>query len=115
MGIESNLKRLIKLFVVPFISGLIFGVISMGPGNFSPNMISASLVVGSEFLFTVWLFNHFMELTQRIHQVTLFAAVGSGSGVTWWSIVQPPWSVIFAIIAGGILAGFWAYVQEGYA
>ncbi len=115
MGIESNLLTLIKLFVIPLIAGVIFGLVSMGPGNFSSNIISASLVVGFEFLVAVWVFNHFMPTARRTHQAVLFAAVGAGSGITWWSVVQPPWSPFIAIGIGGLLAGLWAHLQDGYA
>ncbi len=113
MSTRSSLQALVKLFVFPLIAGVVFGLISMGPGNFSSKIISASLLVGLDFLVVVWVFNHFVDTARRTHQMILFAAVGAGSGITWWGVVQPSWSPFIAIGVGGLLAGLWAYLKKG--
>ncbi len=114
MDQEINIKFLLKLFLIPSIAGIIFGIISIGISNITSNIISASLIIGVEFLFTASVFILFMKLTEKINIIILYTAIGSGSGLTWRSIVGSHYSFFIPTVVGGILAGIWAYTKEEY-
>lgn len=106
---DETKKLLIKLFIIPFVASSVFGLLSIGPSDFSFKVVTASFCVGFEFVFVIFIFRFFIEAAHGNTLVIFFAVAGISSGIIWWQIACPPWSVIIIGAVGGILAVLWFY------
>ena len=106
-----KLNLLLRIFLFPFITGIMFGLLSIGLSNFSLKIVSASFCVGFEFVFVIFIFRFFIEPAHGKTLVLFFAAAGISSGIIWWQIACPPWSVFIIGAVGGILAVLWFYID----
>ena len=97
---DETKKLLVKTFCVAFIASMIFGLLCLGPSNFSLKVVNASLFSGVEFVFTIGLFTIIFEPARGSLLLILYATAGFIAGMTWSEFARPPWSMFFTAIAG---------------